>query len=318
MRVLTTFVITTLALVASASANEPASPDVPALKLSGYIQARYTAEQDASRFGVRRGRLKATHATEWSRAVLQLDATPSGVSLKDAEATFIEPWTGRKTSLTLGQTKLPFGFEAPQSSSVRAFPERSQVIRAFVPGERDRGLKFNAKLGFLLIDAGVFNGNGVSTASDNDRAKDVVGRIGVDFDGLSGGLSGWWGKTVGADGISSPRDRAGVDLRLYHAFFDFGDTALGLEWIVGHTWVRNGVEHAGAFASGGYAALSQGIADATHVAFRYDRFASADDAVDTFALAVTHDFNDFLELTVAAEKPVAASPLFTLQLQAKL
>ena len=54
------------------------------LKLSGYIQGRYTHNESsvatrlASRegFGVRRGRLKATYDVPWSKLVLQIDATP--------------------------------------------------------------------------------------------------------------------------------------------------------------------------------------------------------------------------------------------------
>lgn len=335
MKVIKAIVISTLCLGATAWADEPAAAPKPAedkLKLSGYVQARYTYEQgdpDSSQFGVRRGRLKASYANEWSRYVLQVDATPSGVSLKDAEATFIEPWTGRKTSLTLGQTKLPFGFEAPQSSSAREFPERSRVVRALVSGERDRGAKINAKLGFLLLDVGVFNGNGVDKTSDNDRAKDVVGRVGVDFDWLKAGVSGWWGKTLelipDTDGRYSPRNRVGADLQVKRQLIGLGSTEVRAEWITGQTWVRKGVEQFGDSATGWYATVVQGVGASTHVAFRYDHFAAKGvNAVDTFGLAVTHDLSKTLEVTGAFEVPVtagAADPsdnIFTLQLQAKI
>src|SRR5262249_2047214 len=111
------------------------------LKFSGYIQGRFEWHDDSidgvnlqnrpattTRFLVRRGRLKATYAGTLAEFILQIDATGSGVELKDAEATLIEPWTGENIRLTVGQFKWPFGFEVLQSSSVREMPERSLVI----------------------------------------------------------------------------------------------------------------------------------------------------------------------------------------------
>ncbi|MHB8874409.1 MAG: porin, partial [Myxococcaceae bacterium] len=166
------------------------------LKLSGYVQARYTNLQgshsgvDASGaplvkdgFTVRRGRLKATYTAPYSQFVLQIDATPSGLALKDAEAHFFEPWTGQKLELIAGQTKWPFGYEVVQSSGDREFPERTRVVRAFANGERDRGAKLAWKKGIWRATAGVFDGNGTANKGfsgvDNDTEKDLVGRLGV-------------------------------------------------------------------------------------------------------------------------------------------
>ena len=77
--------------------------------------------------------------------MLQIDAVPAGVTLKDAEATLFIPGTKQQLSLTLGQMKWPFGYEGPQSSSDREFPERSRVVRDFLPDERDRGAKVSGQ-----------------------------------------------------------------------------------------------------------------------------------------------------------------------------
>ena len=85
------------------------------IKLSGYIQGRFEWHDDSkdgvdaankpattTRFLVRRGRLKATYLGQYAEFMLQLDAASSGVSLKDAEATFIEPWSGWDLRFTVG------------------------------------------------------------------------------------------------------------------------------------------------------------------------------------------------------------------------
>ena len=84
----------------------------------------------------------------------RFDATGDGVALRDAEASFHltneNPWfpsaTQWELKLTMGQFKVPFGFEVLQSSGDRELPERTAVIRALFPGERDRGLRLQYQL----------------------------------------------------------------------------------------------------------------------------------------------------------------------------
>ncbi len=101
------------------------------------------------RFLVRRGRLKATYTGENAEYLLQIDATGDGVVLKDAEATFVDTWTPLGLRFTMGQFKVPFGYEVLQSSSDREMPERAAVIRALFPGERDRGAPPDRALGVV-------------------------------------------------------------------------------------------------------------------------------------------------------------------------
>jgi Phosphate-selective porin O and P len=339
------------------------------LKFSGYVQARYQhAENSASAlksdgspaitdgFSVRRGRLKATYSATHSSYVIQIDATPKGVALKDAEATFIEPWTGHKLSLTLGQTKWPFGYEAVQSSGDREFPERTRVVRAFSPGERDRGAKLSLKEGIFRATVGVFDGNGTENKPfpgvDNDEEKDIVGRISVDLKWLTAGVSGWWGNSFAPfdanlpddTGKHFPRNRVGADVQAYLDLLPIGSTAIKGEFIAGKTYMSSGAERYGQPALGWYALLVQNLGLSDQVGVRYDYFdgyagipnaADSNDptkpgsrnGVGTLGLLVTHYLDDAIKLSAVYELPMTdkggsevkdpKDNLFTLQLQAK-
>ncbi len=329
------------------------------IKLSGYIQARYVYSDASTQtsvidgFTVRRGRLKATvAATDWASFMLQIDAVPAGVTLKDAEATLYEPWTGKKLSLTLGQTKWPFGYEGPQSSGDREFPERTRVVRAFLPGERDRGAKLNGKVAFLRFNLGVFDGNGTDNApflgKDNDKNKDVIGRVGVDLGWVCAGVSGWWGRTfrpgdATVEAGTFDRNRIGADVQLYLDVLPFGATALKAEYIAGNTYMRSRVEQFGVPASGWYALLVQSFGLSNQVAVRYDYFdaeagapnaadpkdasrPAANNPVGTIGLLVSHQWDELLKISAVYEIPITggvdgttdpADNQFTLQFQAK-
>jgi hypothetical protein len=333
------------------------------LKLSGYAQARYqyeTTREDGtggfSRFTVRRGRLKATYTEDWAQFMLQIDATPSGVALRDAEATLFIPGTKQSQSVTLGQMKLPFGYEGPHSSSDREFPERTRVTQSFLPGERDRGVKYNGKFGPLRASAGVFDGNSITVSSDNDKEKDLVGRLGFDLKWISGGVSGWYGTTLRPRVNANPaqniafvsskafaRNRIGADLQLYLNVLPLGGTALKGEYLAGTSYYRNGVEQYGTPASGWYALLVQNLGVSNAVAVRYEYFDHAagtpaqvdsrnatqpasTNAVGTLGVALLHYFGEHLKATLAYELPTTAvvqdakdpvDNLLTFQLQAR-
>ncbi|HEY0705543.1 MAG TPA: porin [Polyangia bacterium] len=188
------------------------------LKFSGYVQGRYewhddanyglegTRRRETNRFYVRRGRIKSTYAGDMTELVLQIDATGDGVALRDAEASFVltnenpwlpsaEPW---ELKLTMGQFKVPFGFEVLQSSSERELPERTAMVRALVPGERDRGVRLQYSYGFFRFMGAVINGNFTNDADhgtfDQTSWKDIVGRVQGDFDFLVLGLSAHQGR----------------------------------------------------------------------------------------------------------------------------
>lgn len=331
-------------------------------KLTGYVQARYQAQQALdetgaggfNRFTVRRGRLKATYTGDLTQYVLQIDAVPTGVSLKDAEATLFIPGTRQTMALTIGQMKWPFGYEAIQSSSEREFPERTRVVRAFQAGERDRGVRFASKFGTLRLAAGVFDGNGTDNTgfigTDNDKEKDLIGRVGFDMKWISGGVSGWYGHTLGkrtganpdAFRTAYPRTRLGADVQLYLDLLPVGGTALKAEYITGTTYQRSGVEQLGIPASGWWAMVVQNLGLSNAVAIRYDSFdpengreatesngrLGSTNAIGTLGVTAMHYFGGNLKVSATYELPMTATAeggtaedpkdnLFTLQFQAR-
>jgi hypothetical protein len=197
----------------SVTATQATTESLSKIKLSGYVQGRFEWHDDAdsglnaqnrpaetNRFFVRRGRLKATYGGTNAEYMLQVDATGDGVSLRDAEATFVDTWTPLGLRLTVGQFKWPFGYEVLQSSSEREMPERSLVVRRLFPGERDRGLRLQARHEWLRFAAALVNGNGTGDAIygtfDQTSFKDLVGRVGGDFGLVVLGASGYWGHTL--------------------------------------------------------------------------------------------------------------------------
>lgn len=133
-----------------------------------------------SRMGIRRGRLKSTYKKYWASAVLQLDMTEKGVSLKDAYIHLQYP-NSEVASLRFGVFDRPFGHEVSYSSSRRETPERSMVVQTIFPNERDLGgmlsLRGNSSswLGLFSLNAGLFAGNGIK--SETDSHLDFIGRL---------------------------------------------------------------------------------------------------------------------------------------------
>jgi hypothetical protein len=325
--------------------------DVAALKrvkFSGYIQGRYEWRDDAdfgqelrsgsvvnrgtTRFLVRRGRLKTTYVGDLSEYVLQIDATGDGVVLRDAEASFHltndNPWMPSATpwelKLTLGQFKVPFGFEVLQSSGEREMMERAAVIRAFFPGERDRGFRLQYTYDWFKLAAAVINGNfiqgDIHGTNDQSSWKDIVGRVGVDLDIVTGGVSvhqGRFLRQTRAPSMAMPvagydrfsRLRFGADAQLYLDIPSVGGLTLRGEAI----WNRDkqlsfgGVEPAAdhckdADRFGWYATLVQNVGDVFALAVRFDQYdptSSLSDDCATMATITAADRDKQTNLGVA-------------------
>jgi hypothetical protein len=159
---------------------------------------------------VRRGRLKVTYDNALTQYVLQFDAIPTGLSLKDAYLLVREPWL-KSVGLKAGVFDRPFGFEISYSSSSRESPERSRLFQTLFPGERDLGaaLEVNPAENFgwwnnLNLKGGLFNGTG-GTANENDDKKDFIGRLGfaLPFNNVNlavdGGVSTYMGTVRNSD-----------------------------------------------------------------------------------------------------------------------
>jgi hypothetical protein len=195
-------------------------PD-PGLELRGYAQMEFQSHADSedqlvqssnaplnqNRFLIRRARLVARRAWEYTSLELELDGnTVSGPSfnLYRAEASVFyrgskdasdAPWA----QLTLGQFRTPFGFELPETPSTRWFMERTQLSRAFFPTEIDVGGRVSGEAGPFRYAAALTNGEPLSEKSgfqlqDPNKAKDFTFSVGakgspIDWLHIDGGVS---------------------------------------------------------------------------------------------------------------------------------
>ena len=80
----------------------------------------------------------------------------------------------------------PFSYEVNLSSSERETPERGRMSQILMKTERDIGAmvsfeprKKDHPLRYLKIDAGLFNGSGLTAPADYDSHKDFISRIGL-------------------------------------------------------------------------------------------------------------------------------------------
>jgi len=184
------------------------------LKISGVVQVDVKFQESDNKgsykptIGVRRGFLKSTYTNKWGQAVLQINATERGVSIKDAYIKLQIPkveWV----NLTAGLFFRPFGYEVSYSASSRETPERARVITSLFPDERDIGIALTflgtkkSKINGLKFEVGLMNGNGTALEDKSkygDVYKDVVGRLfySKDFDKISFGVgvSGYYGKVM--------------------------------------------------------------------------------------------------------------------------
>jgi hypothetical protein len=197
-------------IAAAVEETEDPSAAIAALEAfhwSGYIQGQYEAHDDSEnevdgttlgnmdRFLVRRGRLKLQYdGIEHARFMIQIDATSTGVSLRDAVASVMEPWTGWDFELAAGLFKNPFGFEVQQSSGDRVFPERSLLGRTLYPGERDVGVRLAGKHDLFRFALALMNGDPIGERAfpgrDPSSYKDLVGRVGIATSLVDVGVSG--------------------------------------------------------------------------------------------------------------------------------
>jgi len=249
------------------------------LRFSGYLQAQYQMiSQDGaktygggdfdahskSRFMLRRARMKMDYLAVTDQKLpkalftFQIDATERSVRVRDM---FLRLYETKKNNfaLTAGVFARPFGYEVNLSSSYRETPERGRMSQILLPSERDLGVMISydpqqkdghnhlLKDGhshLIKVDAGIFNGPGLSATTDFDSKKDIIGRVTLKplrkkQIELSGGLSFLYGgweqvskfeyrvintpsgdKTFSVDsslaniGETAPRHYYGADLQL--------------------------------------------------------------------------------------------------------
>jgi hypothetical protein len=166
-----------------------------------------------NRFMLRRGRFRLDYAHLNANNnmsvyfVFQFDGTERGVVIRDFWGRIFEnKW--QLFSTTAGMFARPFGYEINLSSGDREVPERGRMSQILMRTERDLGFmvsleprKSNHPLRFFKLDAGFFNGPGLTSTADFDSYKDFITRATLKSRPLSrkmsvsGGLSllhgGW-------------------------------------------------------------------------------------------------------------------------------
>ncbi|MFT4095383.1 MAG: porin [Niabella sp.] len=194
--------------------------------ITGYIQPQFQyagskgaqgwaggnfADNSNNRFLLRRGRLRIdfAHFTADGKPemnfVFQFDGTERGMAIRDLWGRYYEnKW--ELFHFSAGMMARPFSYELLLPSADRESPERGRMSQILMNTERDLGFmislnprKKKSRLKWLNIDAGIYNGQGLTGTAEMDAHKDIVGRISVkprkigNAGYLSAGISGYTG-----------------------------------------------------------------------------------------------------------------------------
>ena len=276
------------------------------LKLSGYVQARYAWQEcvgnspsagcsynvlehdqktgaakagnpGQDNFFIRRGRFKVVYDADQAQFVIQMDITPDGLAIKEGYATLKLPagW-----AVDAGLQLFPFGYDVGvRSSSDLDLLERYRGAGYWLKGEYDVGVTVRGANGPINFRGGVFNGNGVQAGGhDNDQLKDLIGRLGFDLGMVTGGLSGWYGKTRDYHVFPNKtydRNRVGADVQVFLDLLPIGGTALKGEFIAGKTGIGTNSDAGAGLGLAGHAwhaTLTQTLGPSFQAAARYEQF----------------------------------------------
>jgi hypothetical protein len=170
---------------------------------TGYLQPQFQVAQEKgarswnggdfaphvnNRFMLRRGRFRLDYARMNPQEqlslyfVFQFDGTERGVVIRDFWGRIFEnKW--QVFQFTMGMFARPFGYEVNMSSADRETPERGRMSQIFMRNERDLGamVSFEPRrsdhpLRYLKVDAGFFNGQGLTATAEYDSYKDFITR----------------------------------------------------------------------------------------------------------------------------------------------
>jgi hypothetical protein len=186
------------------------------LQISGYFQPQFQVAQSKgaknysggdfsentdNRFMIRRGRIRFDYAhfthegLPQAQVVFQFDGSERGVVIRDFWGRYYESkW--QMFSFTAGMFARPFGYELNLSSSDRESPERGRMSQILMRTERDVGMmatfeprKKNSPLRAFKVDAGVFNGQGLTGSEEYDSYKDFITRVSLKPYSISNSVS---------------------------------------------------------------------------------------------------------------------------------
>ncbi len=174
------------------------------LHIGGYIQPQFqVASADgarsyeggdfgarvSNRFMLRRSRIRIDYLhinnanQPGLQIVFQFDANERAITVRDVWGRIFEN-KFKLFSFTVGMFARPFSYEVNLASADRETPERGRMSQILMKSERDLGamISFDVRkdhhfLKNIKIDAGFFNGQGITASGDFDNRKDFISRI---------------------------------------------------------------------------------------------------------------------------------------------
>ena len=174
------------------------------LSFSGYLQVQYQfadtcgvqsynggnfSAASNNRFMIRRGRFRMDYDRKTEEGFakyyfgLQFDGSERGVNVRDMFGRIYENKFNFFV-VTLGVFNRPFGYELNYSSALRESLERGRMSQIIMNTERDIGVMISFEpqdkkniLYPLKIDAGIFNGEGLTGPVEYDKYKDFITRV---------------------------------------------------------------------------------------------------------------------------------------------
>jgi hypothetical protein len=171
-------------LLPNAVAQTPASTSPPLVKLSGYLQARETYQENVGLTGtINRARLAAsgnaagnfTWRLQGEFRTGSVGTGKASVSLQDGYVR----WAKNGVGVQLGQFKTPFTREFITSLAELETADRSTVVDSLAP-KRDIGVMADYALGGrAIVTVGVFNGEGQNVTANRDSSALGVARVAV-------------------------------------------------------------------------------------------------------------------------------------------
>ena len=186
------------------------------LQISGYFQPQFQVAQSKgaknfsggdfaknsdNRFMIRRGRIRFDYShyngagLPRAQVVFQFDGSERGVVIRDFWGRYFENrW--QLFAFTAGMFARPFGYELNLSSSDRESIERGRMSQMLMRTERDIGAMATFEprqksnpLRLIKIDAGFYNGQGLTGSEDYDSYKDFIARASLKPYSLSNSVS---------------------------------------------------------------------------------------------------------------------------------
>lgn len=170
--------------------------------------------------------------------------------LQDVILTFISDYA----DVSVGQFKIPIGYEAYNSTAKLIMPEFALVTRHY-SARRDIGVKVDKKLGkHFYYRADVLNGAGQNRLENDDQKDGALRFEAYPFQGLTVGAAGYVG--LNKRNSSATKDRLEGDLKL-----DYEKVLLQAEYIHGWDGETGDGDPARLEGHGFYAAAGYTIAD---------------------------------------------------------